>query len=133
MRRWALTILCLVIVLSGCRSASPVAPKQEVDSVLSSLGLYCGRAIQLEAFGERAARLDRLDSAATRSARRLLRIARANPEATYLGLPMRRVVRMAASETRRCNLSHAHAVLSPATEETAAGGLTRNGTIPPAM
>jgi len=54
MRRWALTILCLVIVLSGCRSASPVAPKQEVDSVLSSLGLYCGRAIQLEAFGERA-------------------------------------------------------------------------------
>jgi hypothetical protein len=120
MRARVLTACCLLVLAvpaAGCRKSAPLAPKSEIDSVLSELGIYCGQATEQEAFGHSAG-LGRLDRAATTSARHLIRIMRADPEATYLGQSMRRVVSGAASETSECRMSRAASALAASLGKT---------------
>lgn len=105
-------LLVAVAVLAGCRSSKPLAPKAQVDGALSSLGIYCGEATQLEAFGGAHKRIVQLDAAALAHARRLIAIMRSDPSATYLGLSMRRVVDTASTETAGCKLVRTSSTLS---------------------
>jgi hypothetical protein len=112
MRAAAVVLLCVAAAaLAGCRSSAPLAPKSQVQTTLSNLGIYCGQATQLEAFPGHSAGVTQLDQQATRSARDLIRIMRADPEATYLGQNMRRVVGTAAKEMDSCYLSKASSLL----------------------
>lgn len=105
-------LMALVAGLAGCRSSQPLAPKLEVDGVLSSIGTYCGEATEIEAFGSHPARTRRLDSAALVEAHHLIRIMRSDPSATYLGQSMRRVVHTASSETSECRLATTSSALA---------------------
>jgi hypothetical protein len=112
MRTRALVLICLVAAsLVGCRTPSPLAPKSQVQTVLSDLGTSCGEATELEAFPGHDRRLRQLDTQAARTAQDLVRIMRANPQATYLGQNMRRVVGTAAKETDDCRLPQASSLL----------------------
>ena len=110
--RTALLLLVLPAVMAGCRESAPLAPKTQVQAALSDLGVYCGEATEIDTFGRSSGRLEQLDSAAAGSAAHLIRIMRADPQATYLGLSMRRVVDGAAKETGECRLTRAATMLS---------------------
>jgi hypothetical protein len=111
MRRAAALLVCLLAV-GGCRSVSPLAPKQQVQSLLAGVAVSCGQATEIRTYGEQRGRLPQLDRQAADSGRRLVRIMRADPQATYLGLTMRRVVDTVASETRECGLSRTSGLLT---------------------
>ncbi len=113
-RAAATCTLALAALASGCRSSSPLAPKKEVDSLLSSIGLYCGKATQLRTFPGHAGEVKKLDSSARDTAHRLIGIMRRDPKATYLGQTMREVVDTEASATSECGLSSASSALSRA-------------------
>jgi hypothetical protein len=110
MRLRAAFLLCL-LALAGCRTSSPLAPKTQVQNTLSQLGLYCGEATELGAFAGHGRRIKQLDKQASQTARDLVRIMRADPQATYLGQNMRRVVGTAAKETDDCRLPQASSLL----------------------
>jgi hypothetical protein len=98
-------MLVLAVALTGCRSSEPLAPKAQVDGVLSSIGESCGEATQLRAFPGHGARIRQLDSAALIQARHLIRIMKSAPKATYLGYSMRRIVFTTATSTAGCGLT----------------------------
>lgn len=112
MRAAAVLLLCLAAAaFTGCRSSAPLAPKSQVQNALSSMGIYCGQATQLEAFPGHTAGVKQLDLRATRTAHELIRIMRADPEATYLGQNMRRIVGTVAKEMDSCYLPKASSLL----------------------
>jgi hypothetical protein len=113
-RAVAALALALAALATGCRSSSPLAPKKEVDSLLSSIGLSCGKAIQLRTFPGHGKEVKRLDSSARDTARHLIEVMHRDPEATYLGQTMREVVDTQASATSECGLSNTSAALSHA-------------------
>lgn len=114
--RTTAAILAVVAMsaVTGCRKAQPGAPKHAVDGALSNIGLYCGEATTLETFGGHERRVKQLDSAASTSAHHLVEIMKRNPQATYLGLSMLKVVDGAASETQECRLTQTSKTLSAA-------------------
>jgi hypothetical protein len=106
--------LAAAAALSGCRSSQPLAPKAEVDGVLSNIGIYCGEATQLEDFPGHGRRIRQLDSAALGEAHHLIRIMRSGPSATYYGQSMRRVVSTASTATAGCRLGRTSSALGHA-------------------
>jgi hypothetical protein len=113
-RAVAASALALAALAAGCRSSSPLAPKKEVDSLLSSIGLYCGKATQLRTFPGHDRGVKKLDSSARETARHLIEIMHRDPKATYLGQTMREVVNTQASATSECGLSSTSSALSHA-------------------
>jgi hypothetical protein len=111
MRRAAALLVCL-LALGGCRSVSPLAPKSQVQSLLANVAVNCGQATEIHAYGEERGRLPQLDRQAANSGRGLVRIMRADPQATYLGLTMRRVVDTVASATKECGLLRTSSLLT---------------------
>jgi hypothetical protein len=117
MRAARSTVACMLVAaaaLGGCRSSQPLAPKAEVDGVLSNLALYCGEATQLEVFPGHGRRIRQLDSAALSEAHHLIRIMRSDPSATYYGQSMRRVVATASTSAAGCRLGRTSSELSRA-------------------
>lgn len=110
----AVLALTLLAGLAGCRKASPNAPKHAVDGALANIGLYCGEATALETFGGHERRISQLDSAASTAAHHLIEIMKRNPQATYLGQSMLKVVDGTASATQECRLTQTSKRLSAA-------------------
>jgi hypothetical protein len=97
--RTSVTLACAA-ALAGCAPAKPQAPQTTVADLLDAIGLRCGEA--LEAGHGPVVR--RLDAKAARPAGQLVKIARRNAQASYLGKSMSQVVDTTASAATSCGL-----------------------------
>jgi hypothetical protein len=98
LRRTTATLACAA-ALAGCAAAKPQAPQTKVADLLDAIGLRCGEALEA-GHGVR-----QLDAKAARAAGQLVRIARRDPQAAYLGKSMSQVVDTAKSAAASCGLS----------------------------
>jgi hypothetical protein len=106
LRRTSVMLACAA-ALAGCAPAKPQAPQTTVADLLNAIGLRCGEALEV-GHGPRA-----LDAKAARAAAQLERIARRNPQASYLGKSMSQVVDTARSAAVSCGLRTTARRLTP--------------------
>jgi hypothetical protein len=99
LRRTSVTLACAG-VLAGCAPAKPQAPQTAVQDLLDTIGLNCGEALE----AGHGAPVRRLDARAAGAAAQLAKIARRNPQASYLGKSMSQVVDTAKSAATSCGL-----------------------------
>jgi hypothetical protein len=96
----------LAAALAGCGAAeTPKAPKTAVQSTVGKLGRVCGEATLVLAGNRDTATLHRLDARAQAPARRLIAIARHDPQAVYLSSSMAELVGTEATALSSCQLT----------------------------
>jgi hypothetical protein len=108
LRHPTVTLACAA-VLAGCAPAKPQAPQTTVADLLDAIGLRCGEALE----AGHGPVVKRLDAKAAKPAGQLVKIARRNPQASYLGKSMSQVVDAAASAATSCGLRDTARRLKP--------------------